>query len=71
VGWLQNPIFYTEATNRAIIHYLPGYFPSQVAMVAAFTDSPIVNPTVCALLCSFFLLLVAGGLAYRRLRAFE
>jgi len=71
VGWLQNPIFYTEATNRAIIHYLPGYFPSQVAMVAAFTDSSIVNPTVCALLYFSFLLLVAGGLAYRRLRAFQ
>jgi len=54
VAWLQNPIFYTEATKPAIIHYLPGYFPSHVAVVAAFTDSPIVNPTVCALLYFFF-----------------
>jgi hypothetical protein len=70
VGWLQNPIFYTEATNRAIIHYLPGYFPSQVAMVAAFTSSSITNATVGALLYFCILMVVAGGLAYRKLRAF-
>jgi hypothetical protein len=70
VGWLQNPIFYTEATNRTIIHYLPGYFPSQVAMVAAFTDSSITNATVGALLYFFILLFVAGGLAHHKLRAF-
>lgn len=71
VGWLQNPIFYTEATNRTIIHYLPGYFPSQVAMVAAFTDSSITNATLGALLYFCVLVLVAGGLAYRKLRAFQ
>ncbi len=37
-GWLQNPIFYAEAQNQAIIHYLPAYFPSQSAIIATFTD---------------------------------
>jgi hypothetical protein len=70
VGWLQNPIFYTEATNRAVIHYLPGYFPSQVAMVSAFTEASIANATLRAALYFLVLLLTAGAFAYRKLRAF-
>lgn len=27
VGWLQNPIYYAEAQNQAIIRSLPAYFP--------------------------------------------
>jgi hypothetical protein len=54
-----------------VAHYLPGYFPSQVAMVAAFTDSSITNATLGALLYFCILLFVAGGLTYRNLRAFE
>jgi hypothetical protein len=68
VAWLQNPIFYTEATNRALIHYLPGYFPSQVAMVAAFTDGSVANAALGAGLYFLGLLLTAGLLAYRKLR---
>ena len=38
VGWLQNPLFYEGAQNQEIIRYLPAYFPSQAALIAAFTD---------------------------------
>jgi hypothetical protein len=38
VGWLQNPLFYAEAQNQVIIRYLPGYFPSQTAIITAVTD---------------------------------
>ena len=37
-GWLQNPLFYAEAQNQVIIRYLPAYFPSQAAIISAFTD---------------------------------
>lgn len=37
-GWLQNPMYYAEAQNNVIIRYLPAYFPSQSAIIAAFTD---------------------------------
>lgn len=38
VGWLQNPLFYAEAQNQIIIRFLPGYFPSQTAIITAVTD---------------------------------
>lgn len=70
VGWLQNPIFYTEATNRAVIHYLPGYFPSQITMISAFTDAPTTHALFGATFYLFVLLITGGLLAYRKLRAF-
>lgn len=41
VGWLQNPVYYADAQNQVIIRALPAYFPSQVAMAAAFSDEAI------------------------------
>lgn len=44
VAWLQNPVYYADAQNTAIIKSLPAYFPTQSAMVSAFTDlSPAVS----------------------------
>lgn len=36
-GWLQNPVFYTSARETAFIHWLPAFYPTQVAFAAAFT----------------------------------
>jgi len=41
-GWLQNPIYYADAQNQALIRHLPAYFPSQVSMVCALTDYSIL-----------------------------
>ena len=49
-GWLQNPLFYAEAQNQAIIRFLPAYFPSQTAIIAAFTDYPSSNASLYSLL---------------------
>ena len=38
VGWLQNPIYYATSERRGIIESLPGYFPTQLAVLSAFTD---------------------------------
>lgn len=37
-GWLQNPLYYGSALHLGVIRSLPAHFPSQVAMVAAFSD---------------------------------
>lgn len=38
IGWLQNPLYYAHAQNQAVIRSLPGYWPSQVTMAAAFSE---------------------------------
>lgn len=38
VGWLQNPIYYKDSTGQQVIQNLPGFFPTQLASVGAFTD---------------------------------
>lgn len=42
-GWLQNPLFYEEAQHQQFISSLPAYFPSQAAIIAAFTDYSAAN----------------------------
>lgn len=42
-GWLQNPLFYAEAQHQQFIEGLPAYFPSQIAIIAAFTDYSASN----------------------------
>jgi hypothetical protein len=59
VGWLQNPIYYAEAQNQSVIRSLPAYFPSQVAMAAAFTSAPVWRPVVGAALYGAVLLAAA------------
>ena len=49
-GWLQNPLFYAEAQNQAIIRYLPAYFPSQTAIIASFTDYSAILASLKSLL---------------------
>ncbi len=71
VGWLQNPIFYTEATYREVIRYLPGYFPSQVATVAAFTPASLSAPILGALGYAGGLLLLAAAMSAYKLRTFQ
>jgi hypothetical protein len=46
VGWLQNPLFYAEAQNQAIIKFLPAYFPSQTAIISAVTDYSATTATI-------------------------
>jgi hypothetical protein len=55
-GWLQNPIYYAEAQNKAIIRHLPAYFPSQVSMISAFTDNSIITPLIESLVYGSILL---------------
>ncbi len=49
-AWLQNPIYYMTAQNQAVIRLLPGFYPEQAVMTAAFTD----HSMILSLLGSFF-----------------
>jgi hypothetical protein len=44
VAWLQNPIYYSGAQTKAVIEWLPAFFPSQTTIIAAFTNySPFLS----------------------------
>jgi hypothetical protein len=58
IGWLQNPIFYAASQNKFIIKLLPGFNPSQVSIISAFTDYPVNSAILYSLLYgSVFLIL--------------
>jgi hypothetical protein len=68
VGWLQNPLFYAEAQNKAIIRHLPAFFPAQASMIAAFTDHPVTVPVLGSLAYGSSLLVIAMLLYWRKMR---
>lgn len=68
VGWLQNPTYYAEAHNNVIIRYLPGYYPSQAAIIGAFTDYPAGNPRIFSLLYGSVFLIFSLLIFYNRMR---
>jgi hypothetical protein len=68
VGWLQNPIFYSEAQNKAIIRWLPAFFPSQVSMVSSFTDYSILKAVLGSLAYGSIFLIVALYIFWRKMR---
>ena len=68
VGWLQNPLYYSEAQNRALIRWLPAYFPSQVTMVSAFSEHSIERALVGALAYGTVFLCAAMTLFWSRTR---
>jgi hypothetical protein len=71
IGWLQNPIYYAEAQNKALIRHLPAYFPSQLSMVAAFTDKAVLNPVLGSLAYGTVLLAAALIIYSRRMKLWK
>lgn len=39
IGWLQNPAYYAKSAGRWLIESLPGFWPTQAAVVLALTDA--------------------------------
>lgn len=58
-GWLQNPIWYAEASHTAVIRGLPAHLPAQVSMAAAFTSDPLGGPLAGAFAYGLGLLCLA------------
>ncbi len=67
-GWLQNPMYYAEAHNNVIIRYLPAYFPSQSAIIAAFSDYSGANARFCSILYGTGFLILALLIFYNKMR---
>jgi len=67
-GWLQNPMYYAEAHNNVIIRYLPAYFPSQSAIIAAFTDYSGANARFYSILYGTGFLILALLIFYDKMR---
>ncbi len=68
VGWLQNPLFYAEAQNQRIIQYLPAYFPSQTAIITAFTNYSSSNASINALVYGSVFLVIAMFIYFNKMR---
>ncbi len=68
VAWLQNPIFYADTEHKFILHWLPAYFPGQVAMSGAFTDHAPWGSVLGSLAYGSALLAVAVLVFWRKLR---
>jgi hypothetical protein len=67
-GWLQNPMYYAEAQNNVIIRYLPAYYPSQSAIIAAFTDYSGANAVFFSILYGSGFLIVSLLVFYNKMR---
>ena len=67
-GWLQNPLFYADAQNQVIIHYLPAYFPSQKTIIAAFTDFSGCEASLNSLYYGMGFLIISMLIFFTRMR---
>ena len=67
-GWLQNPLFYAEAENQTIIRYLPAYFPSQTAIIAAFTDYDIFHASINSIIYGSIFLAISLLIFFNKMR---
>ena len=67
-GWLQNPLFYAEAENQVIIKFLPAYFPSQTAIIAAVTEYSAFIPAVNGILYGSIFLIFSMLIFYYKMR---
>lgn len=67
-GWLQNPLFYAEAEHQVIIRYLPAYFPSQTAIIAAFTNYSVINASLYSILYGSVLLMFSMIIYFKKMQ---
>jgi len=67
-GWLQNPFFYAEAQNQAIIRYLPAYFPSQTSILSSFSDYNVAGDIINSFLYGLGFLVLAVGVYYYNMK---
>lgn len=71
IGWLQNPIFYAGTVNKTIIKLLPGFNPSQVSVISAFTDFPTRMQAINSLVYGTVFLILAMIIFWIRMRTYQ
>jgi hypothetical protein len=59
IGWLQNPLFYAESTNKTVIEFMPGFYPTQLANLGAFTNEFVPSTIWGSLIYSMIFLSLA------------
>ena len=67
-GWLQNPLFFSEARNKFIIQLLPAYHPTQLSVGAAFTNVPLQTSIITSLAYMLFFFGAAIIISYYSMR---
>ncbi len=67
-GWLQSPVFYADARNRALIRILPAHHPTQITLLAAFTRNDLAPEAGAALGYAVVGLIAAAVLYWLRVR---
>lgn len=68
VAWLQNPIYYSGAQTKAVIEWLPAFYPSQTTIISAFTDYSILQPGLAGWLYGLVFLILAFVIFWFRTR---
>ena len=71
VGWLQNPVFYSQSKNQEFIQWLPGFYPSQASILQVFTEFSSLNEVLFSLLYGLVLLTIAIMLFFYKMRLFR
>jgi len=68
IGWLQNPIFYAGALNKAIIRTLPAFYPSQMTIISSFSEHAAGRALVGSLVYGGVMLILALVIFWLRMR---
>ena len=67
-GWLQNPLFFSEARHKFIIQLLPAYNSSQISIAATFTNLFLLKPIIASLIYTSSFLGLALLISYYKMR---
>lgn len=66
--WMQHPAYYTASEHREVITWLPGWFPTQLSMIAAFTRESISGPLTFGSIYALALVSLALFAFWRKMR---
>ena len=70
VGWLQNPVLFTQSENKELIQYLPGHYPCQATIIKAFTNYSTEQINISAIIYGLIFLVFAIIIYYYKMRIF-
>ena len=71
VGWLQNPVFYSQSDNQDFIELLPGFYPSQSTVLQVFTEYSPQVANINSLIYGLIFFLASFLLFYFRMKIYK
>lgn len=69
IGWLQNPVFYSQSEKQNIIEHLPAHYPTQFTMISVYYEHPLMSVLVYAILYGLLFFVLAMIIYYYRMRS--